>query len=544
SFQNRGFWTKNVGGLPDNEIQYDSSSRIEPKRPHHWFLEASDREFLSSKKSAVEGSYGRPISGVPNMNLSWETPSSLQSSSSHLTDRLFGLDIQRTIDFGGSNFQPVNAGNLDIGRRGIEDQYGNDASIALSMSHTMENPGSCLTYGGIRKVKVNQVRDSDNGMSMQMGDTPSRCDFNSSFNRFQDEPSANQAKGSESGMSMLMGNSISFNGYQEAPEINQFKDSDSGVPLRMNNSFNNSISFNGFQEAPYTNPQPCSPNQVKDSGNGMSIQLGNSFNRFDNNTISFRGFQEEHVIDAHSGRLDQVKDNGNIMSVQLGNSFSKGHLSTISFGGIPKEPENSSYDLLRRQSSLQQSEDRIGKEAVDKTATELVVNATPLSAVTGKNAKTKNELKASKKMLPNSFPSNVRSLLNTGMLDGVPVKYVSWQQERELIGIIQGTGYVCGCESCNYSKVINAYEFEKHAGGKTKHPNNHIYFDNGKTIYTIVQELKSTPNNLLFEAIQTCTGSVINQKAFESWKVSFQAATRELERIYGKELLEPSQSDD
>ncbi|KAF5180591.1 hypothetical protein FRX31_029822, partial [Thalictrum thalictroides] len=47
--------------------------------------------------------------------------------------------------------------NLDIGRRGIEDQYGNDAFIALSMSNAMEDPGSCLTYGGIRKVKVNQA---------------------------------------------------------------------------------------------------------------------------------------------------------------------------------------------------------------------------------------------------------------------------------------------------------------------------------------------------------------------------------------------------
>ncbi|KAF5176192.1 N-lysine methyltransferase [Thalictrum thalictroides] len=531
---------KNVGGFPENEIQYDSSSRIDPKRPHHWFLDASERELSSSKKSAVEDSNGRPISGVSNVNLSWETPSSFQSSGGHLTDRLFGLDIPRTIDFGGRNFQPVNAGNLDIGRRGIEDQYGNDASIALSMSHTMEEPGLCLTYGGIRKVKVNQVRDSDNGMSMQMGETPSRCDFSSTvFNTFQEALPANQVKGSENGMSMLMGNSISFNRFQEAPEINQFRDSDSGVPMKLSNTFSNSISYNGFQEAPHTSPQPCSPNQVKDSGNGMMIQLSNSFNRFDNNTISFRGFQEEHEIEAHSGRLDQVKDNGNIMSVQLGDSFSKGDLTTISFGGVPVEPETSSYDLLRRQSSLQQSEGRIEK-AVDKTATELVVSATPLSAVSGKNAKAKNELKVSKKMPPNSFPSNVRSLLNTGMLDGVPVKYVSWQHEKELIGIIQGTGYMCGCESCNYSKVINAYEFEKHAGTKTKHPNNHIYFDNGKTVYTIVQELKSTPHNMLFEAIQNCTGSVINQKAFNSWKVSFQAATRELERIYGKDLLKPS----
>lgn len=67
-------------------------------------------------------------------------------------------------------------------------------------------------------------------------------------------------------------------------------------------------------------------------------------------------------------------------------------------------------------------------------------------------------------------------------------------------------------------KTLNAYEFERHAGCKTKHPNNHIYFENGKTIYQIVQELRSTPESMLFDAIQTVTGSPINQKAFRIWK--------------------------
>ena len=69
-----------------------------------------------------------------------------------------------------------------------------------------------------------------------------------------------------------------------------------------------------------------------------------------------------------------------------------------------------------------------------------------------------------------------------------------------------------------FLKVINAYEFERHAGCKTKHPNNHIYFESGKTIYGVVQELRSTPQNMLFEVLQTVTGSPINQKSFRSWK--------------------------
>ena len=120
-------------------------------------------------------------------------------------------------------------------------------------------------------------------------------------------------------------------------------------------------------------------------------------------------------------------------------------------------------------------------------------------------------------------------------------------------------------------QALNAYEFERHANCKTKHPNNHIYFENGKTIYAVVQELKNTPQEMLFDAIQTVTGCPINQKNFRSWKgnvliryliqllvtngidkymnmlshklflppffllASYQAATRELQRIYGKD---------
>ncbi|KAG7538598.1 Jas TPL-binding domain [Arabidopsis suecica] len=148
--------------------------------------------------------------------------------------------------------------------------------------------------------------------------------------------------------------------------------------------------------------------------------------------------------------------------------------------------------------------------------------------------KNKAEAKSSKKEASTSFPSNVRSLISTGMLDGVPVTYVSISRE-ELRGVIKGSGYLCGCQTCDFTKVLNAYAFERHAGCKTKHPNNHIYFENGKTIYQIVQELRNTPESILFDVIQTVFGSPINQKAFRIWKESFQAATRELQRIYGKE---------
>ncbi|XP_059300498.1 uncharacterized protein LOC132052827 isoform X1 [Lycium ferocissimum] len=195
----------------------------------------------------------------------------------------------------------------------------------------------------------------------------------------------------------------------------------------------------------------------------------------------------------------------------------------------------SSYDYLHYQSSGHTSETH-----GDKQLDESIANAADISSQSSKPRtdsmpKNKSESKHAHKGAPNSFPSNVRSLLTTGILDGVPVKYVLSRQE--LPGIIKGTGYLCSCQPCNYSKVLNAYEFERHAGCKTKHPNNHIYFESGKTVYQIAQELRSTPQSLLFDTIQNVTGSPINQKAFRIWKESFQAATRELQRIYGKEEL-------
>lgn len=100
-----------------------------------------------------------------------------------------------------------------------------------------------------------------------------------------------------------------------------------------------------------------------------------------------------------------------------------------------------------------------------------VVANTPQSVI---KSKSKLETKPAKKEAPNSFPSNVRSLMATGILDGVPVKYVSLSKE-ELCGIIKGSGYLCGCQSCNHSKALNAYEFERHGMQNKASKQSHIF---------------------------------------------------------------------
>ncbi|KAK9290195.1 hypothetical protein L1049_008361 [Liquidambar formosana] len=132
------------------------------------------------------------------------------------------------------------------------------------------------------------------------------------------------------------------------------------------------------------------------------------------------------------------------------------------------------------------------------------------------------EMKMSEKDVPNNFPKNVKKLLLTGILEGAQVKYISTSREKELCGIVKDFGYLCGCSACNFSRVLSAFEFEQHAGGKTRHPNSHIFLENGKPIYSIVKRLQSAPLDILDEVMKDVAGSSVNEESFKVWKASLQ----------------------
>ncbi|KAI4385694.1 hypothetical protein MLD38_003689 [Melastoma candidum] len=132
-----------------------------------------------------------------------------------------------------------------------------------------------------------------------------------------------------------------------------------------------------------------------------------------------------------------------------------------------------------------------------------------------------------------AFPKDVRSLLSTGVLDGIPVKYATWTRDKVLRGIIALNKILCGCQDCNYTTPINPLDFERHAGGNTKHPNNHIHFPNGKTIYEIVQGLQKVQTENLFQAMETMAGHPLNQEKFKEWKALYQASGIEARVVIG-----------
>ncbi|GER57274.1 acyl-CoA N-acyltransferase [Striga asiatica] len=132
------------------------------------------------------------------------------------------------------------------------------------------------------------------------------------------------------------------------------------------------------------------------------------------------------------------------------------------------------------------------------------------------------ELKMSKKVVPDNYPTSVTKLLSTGILEGARVKYISISGMKEIPAIIKDGGYLCGCCSCNFSKVVSAYEFEIHAGAKTRHPNHRIYLENGKPIYSIIEELRNASLSTIDSVIKAVAGSSVNEDYLRAWKANLE----------------------
>ncbi|GFP82513.1 hypothetical protein PHJA_000394300 [Phtheirospermum japonicum] len=423
----KGFWMPKGGGhVNDGDVVFDNSSRMEPKRARQWFLDASEVELFPSKKQAVEPSNSKSDAEITMpSSLPWES-SGFQSVPSQFMDRLFGSDsTTMPASLPDRNMSIAGTDGSTVRREVSGEQFENDSSVGLSVSYSLEEPEIGVSYGGLRKVKVNQVKDPENELhsSLEHG-------IGTNF--------------------VSMGQPYGKVGENVALMSHSYDIGDTNI-RSMGSTFGKGLENN-------------------------TISMTHSYNKGDNNTISVGGYQDESVMEALARPI-------------------------------------SSYSLLYEQSSAQTLETPTKKEPDLPNGNASVSTSHGPKSKVDFTFKNKPETKSSRKEAPNCFPSN------------------------ELRGIIKGSGYLCGCQSCNYSKALNAYEFERHAGCKTKHPNNHIYFENGKTIYQIVQELRSTPESMLFDSILNVTGSPINQKSFRTWKESYQAATRELQRIYGKEEM-------
>lgn len=388
SYQHKSFWMpRDAGCMAEENAGYENSSRIEPKRSHQWFMDTGEPEIFSNKKQAVEAVSGRPISGVSHANVSqWDTNSGFHSVTSQFSDRLFGSDLARTVNLVDKNVPSIVSGNLNMGRKDFEHQYGNDPSVGLSMSHSIADTSSCLNFGGIRKVKVNQVRDSDNCMpAASMGHSYSRED--------------NSTISVGAGYNKNDGGNISL-----GPTYNNVNDNTIAMGSRMSKTDDNLLSmahtFNkgdgGFMLLGHNygkgDESIVSMGQPFDKGDGNFISMGQSYEKEDGNLISLgtsytKGHENfipvgptygksgenfitvapydkgtDHIIslgptydkvDSNIASTIPSFDRGDSSSLPVGQNHHKGQNSSISFGGFHDDPGPnipsgiiSGYDLL------------------------------------------------------------------------------------------------------------------------------------------------------------------------------------------------------
>ncbi|KAK4422608.1 hypothetical protein Salat_1843300 [Sesamum alatum] len=555
SFQNNSIWLPNgSGSLVNGEICYDSSIRVDKKRGHQWIADTSEPNLFFNKKQAI-GSLNETSGPVVIDGSLWRDGSSSQSVG-QTGDRLFSPKPVRSLNVSDKNIPSIISSAMNMEKKGFQNQFGNDSAIGLTMSQALEDP--LCANAGLRKVKVNEVRISDNclpefvGSSFCIGhrDKGISSTFQRTGNNMFLGPVYNTADGNTISMDPAF-SKIDKN-FISVGQASSTRDGNFMLAPYYSGIDNNMLSIGqAFNRGNY-NINTVEGQYEKETGNFMSIGPTHSkghesffamdpfYNRVNETFVTYKGdtnsaFRGQHDATVVSLGALYSKENSSILPM-IENS-KKGEQNTISFGGFEDNPDRDhSAQLITYNAMLGQSSGQSSGALGQNNSGEQQLSVNVLSAGTSRtDAAPKNKEQKTKKGTSNNFPSNVKSLLSTGILDGVPVKYVSWSREKNLRAMVKGTGYLCSCQDCKFNKVINAYEFERHAGCKTKHPNNHIYFENGKTIYAVVQELKSTPQEKLFEVMQNVTGSPVNQKNFNTWKASYQAATRELQRIYGQD---------
>ncbi|KAM7279919.1 hypothetical protein ACFE04_007053 [Oxalis oulophora] len=119
------------------------------------------------------------------------------------------------------------------------------------------------------------------------------------------------------------------------------------------------------------------------------------------------------------------------------------------------------------------------------------------------------------------FPQNVKELFNSGILEGLPVKYrrdkrlKKQKKENELKGVVRGSGILCFCSACDGKKVVTPTTYEVHAGSLKKHPLENIYAETGKTLRDVLNVCIETPLTMLEEVLEQVIGnSSLKKPAF------------------------------
>ncbi|KAK7272190.1 hypothetical protein RJT34_28636 [Clitoria ternatea] len=116
------------------------------------------------------------------------------------------------------------------------------------------------------------------------------------------------------------------------------------------------------------------------------------------------------------------------------------------------------------------------------------------------------------------FPSKLKDLLATGIIEGLQVKYVRGTKARKpgdggLKGVIKDSGVLCFCEKCKGVEVLTPTVFELHAGSANKRPPEYIYLKNGNSLRDVMNACCMFPSDSVEESVQTILGDFTLKKS-------------------------------
>ncbi|KAJ9554717.1 hypothetical protein OSB04_009331 [Centaurea solstitialis] len=179
-------------------------------------------------------------------------------------------------------------------------------------------------------------------------------------------------------------------------------------------------------------------------------------------------------------------------------------------GGSVKSTEIRSDLKTVKLKEEEEQDEKIGEKDGD------VISSVVTPPSNGGNEK-KMEIKMSKKVVLKRFPSKLKELLETGLLEGLPVRYVRGAKvrgssDKGLPGEIRGSGILCFCETCGGKEVVTPNQFELHAGSANKRPPEYIYLGNGNTLREVLNTCKMAPLEGLEETILKAVGCSSEKK--------------------------------
>ncbi|GAB2274686.1 hypothetical protein Dimus_009456 [Dionaea muscipula] len=110
-------------------------------------------------------------------------------------------------------------------------------------------------------------------------------------------------------------------------------------------------------------------------------------------------------------------------------------------------------------------------------------------------------------------PTKLKDLLETGLLEGLSVRYMRSLKTKApgvlgLRGVINGSGILCYCDACLGTKVVSPNLYELHAGSSNKRPADYIYLENGNTLREVLNACKGASLDTLEAVIRRASGHI------------------------------------